>query len=109
MEARRGDAFRRAQRDEAARAWPGFGTATRGQVQGARAGTTLGALIGAVVLLPLGLVPWAGVALGWRLLLAALCGALAGATAIAVYLGGREPERDGEAVGTEVTEGAGRT
>jgi hypothetical protein len=30
------------------------------------------------------------------MLIAAMCGALAGSTALAVYLGGREPELEGE-------------
>jgi hypothetical protein len=109
MEARRRDALRKQQRDEAAGAWGGFGTTTHGQAKGAAVGTAVGALIGALIFLPLGLIPWAGVALGWRLLLAALVGALAGATAFAVYLGGREPEREGEVVGTEDVTGAWET
>ena len=32
----------------------------------------------------------------WRLGIAALCGALAGSTALALYMGGREPELEGE-------------
>ena len=50
----------------------------------------VGAVIGAVLFLPLGLIGWSGLALGWRLAIAALCGALAGGTALAVYLGERE-------------------
>jgi hypothetical protein len=95
--------LRREQRDEAARAWPGLGSVTDAQMKGSLAGMVAGALVGAVVFLPLALIPWSGVALGWRLLLAASCGALAGGVALAVYLGGREPEREGEAVETEGT------
>ena len=88
--------LRREQQDEMARAWGGLGVLTDAQVKGGITGLVAGAVIGALLFLPLGLVGWAGLALGWRLLIAALCGALAGAAAMMVYLGGREPELEGE-------------
>ena len=90
------EALRAEQQDEIAQSWFGFGFLTDGQFRGGVAGIVIGAVVGAVVLLPLGLFSWGGLALGWRLGIAALCGALAGSTAMAIYLGGREPELEGE-------------
>ena len=90
------EVLRREQVDEMADAWPSFGSVSGAQRTGAVVGTLAGAVIGAIVFLPLGLFSWGGLGLGWRLAGAALCGALAGATALAVYLGGREPELEGE-------------
>jgi hypothetical protein len=95
--------LRREQQDEAARAWPGLGSVTDAQMKGSLVGILVGAVVGAVIFLPLAFIPWSGVGIGWRLVAAALCGAVAGAVALAVYLGGREPEREGEAVETEGT------
>jgi hypothetical protein len=89
-------ALRREQQDEVAESWFGVGFLTDAQVKGGVAGIVLGAVVGAVLFLPLGFISWGGLALGWRLAVAALCGALAGSTACAVYLGGREPELEGE-------------
>jgi hypothetical protein len=89
-------ALRREQQDEVAQSWFGLGFLTDAQFKGGVAGIVAGAVIGAVLFLPLGLVAWSGLALGWRLAIAALCGALAGSTALAIYLGGREPELEGE-------------
>ena len=88
--------LRREQQDEVAESWFGLGFLTDAQSKGSLAGIVVGAVIGAVLFLPLGLIGWTGLALGWRLAIAALCGALAGSTALAVYLGGREPELEGE-------------
>ncbi|HLT70329.1 MAG TPA: hypothetical protein VKZ72_09200 [Acidimicrobiales bacterium] len=88
--------LRREQQDEMARSWGGLGFLTDAQVKGGVTGLVAGAAVGALLLLPLGLVGWGGLALGWRLLIAALCGALAGAAAMMVYLGGRGPELEGE-------------
>lgn len=90
------EALRAEQQDEVAQSWFGLGFLTDGQFRGGLAGIVVGAVVGAVVLLPLGLFSWGGLALGWRLAIAALCGALAGSTAMAIYLGGREPELEGE-------------
>lgn len=95
--------LRRQQQDEAAEAWPGLGSVTAAQMKGSLGGILAGALVGAVIFLPLALIPWGGMAVGWRLLIAAVCGAVAGGVALAVYLGGREPEREGETVETEGT------
>jgi hypothetical protein len=91
--------LRREQQDEAAQAWagPGFGAMTDAQVKGLVLGAILGGLCGALLLLPLGVIGWGDLSLTWRLGLAALCGALAGGVAGALYLGGREPELEGEA------------
>lgn len=97
--------LRHEQVEEAARSWPGLGSITDAQMKGSLVGIVAGAVIGAIVFLPLAFIPWGGTAVVWRVLLAALCGAVAGAVALAVYLGGREPEREGEAVDTEGTPG----
>ncbi|HEY7072270.1 MAG TPA: hypothetical protein VH479_19235 [Acidimicrobiales bacterium] len=97
--------LRREQQDEAAQSWPGLGSITDAQMKGSLVGIVLGAVVGAILFLPLALIPWDGMAVIWRVLLAMLCGALAGAVALAVYLGGREPEIEGEAVDTEGTPG----
>ena len=89
-------ALRREQQDEVAQSWFGLGFLTDAQFKGGLAGIVAGAVIGAVLFLPLGLIEWSGLALGWRLAVAALCGALAGSTALAIYLGGREPELEGD-------------
>ena len=89
-------ALRREQHDEVAESWFGLGVMTDGQFRGGLAGLGIGAVVGALVFLPLGLFSWAGIGLGWRLAIAALCGAIGGATALAVYLGGGEPELEGE-------------
>jgi hypothetical protein len=89
--------LRREQQDEAAETWvgPGAGAMTDGQWKGLLAGSLIGGIIGAVVFLPLALVPFTdNVAL--RLLVVALAGALAGGTAGALYQGGRQPELEGE-------------
>ena len=91
------------QQDEAAGSWPGFGSITEAQMKGSLGGILVGALVGAVLFLPLALIPWGGMAVGRRLLLAAVCGAVAGGVGLAVYLGGRQPEREGEADETEGT------
>lgn len=92
------DVLRREQQDEAAESWvgPGLGPMTDAQWKGLVMGSLAGALVGAVLFLPLGLIGWGGLALGWRLAVAALAGALAGGTGMALYLGGRQPELEGE-------------
>jgi hypothetical protein len=90
--------LRREQQDEAAQAWagPGLGAMTDAQVKGLVVGALLGGLCGALLFLPLGLIGWGDLSLPWRLGLAALCGAFAGGVGGAIYLGGREPELEGE-------------
>jgi hypothetical protein len=88
--------LRREQQDEIAESWGGFGLVTDAQFKGSVLGSLAGAAVGALLFLPLGFIDWGYFALGWRLAIAALCGALAGGTALAVYLGGREPELEGE-------------
>jgi hypothetical protein len=90
------DALRHEQQEEAARSWIGFGSITSAQLKGGLIGIVAGGLVGALLFLPLGLVSWGDLALGWRLGIAALCGALAGSIGLALYLGGREPELEGE-------------
>ena len=89
-------ALRREQQDEVAESWFGTGFLTDAQLKGGVVGIVIGAIVGALLFLPLGFISWGDVALGWRLAAAALCGALAGSTAMAVYMGGREPELEGE-------------
>jgi hypothetical protein len=88
--------LRHEQQDEVAQSWLGLGALTDAQFKGGLAGALVGGAVGALLFLPLGFVEWGGLALGWRMLIAAVCGALAGSTALAVYLGGREPELEGE-------------
>jgi hypothetical protein len=94
--------LRAEQQDEAAGVWvgPGAPAMTHGQVRGAVKGGVVGAVLGALVFLPLGFVPLGG-SLTLRLIVWAVVGAVAGAAAGAVYLGGREPELEGETDGTE--------
>jgi hypothetical protein len=93
--ARRG-VLRHEQQEEMAKSWYGLGFMTNAQIKGGLIGAVAGGVIGVVLFLPLGLITWDGVALSWRLGVAALCGALAGSTGLALYLGGREPELEGE-------------
>jgi len=88
--------LRHEQQEEIAQSWFGLGFMTDGQLKGGATGTAIGAVVGALLFLPLALVEWGDLALGWRLGIAAVCGALAGSTAMAVYLGGRRPELEGE-------------
>lgn len=90
------DVLRHEQQDEIAESWFGVGFLTDAQFKGGAVGTVIGGLVGAVLFLPLGFIGWGGLALGWRLAIAAVCGALAGSTALALYMGGREPELEGE-------------
>lgn len=92
------EVLRREQQDEAADSWagPGLGPMTGAQTKGLVVGSLIGGLVGAIVFLPLGLISWGDLAIGWRLAVAALAGALAGGTGMAIYLGGRQPELEGE-------------
>ena len=91
----------REQREEINGSWagPGFGPMSDGQWKGFLIGSLVGGALGVLLLLPFGLLGWGGgLALGWRLLVAGLAGALGGGTAGALYLGGRMPELQGETV-----------
>jgi len=78
--------------------WGGHGIAGLSPAQsvGLGMGMLIGGLVGAIVFLPVGFINFADIAVGWRLLIAALIGAIAGGTAGAVYWGGRAPEVSGE-------------
>jgi hypothetical protein len=103
-------ALRREQQDEAAESWvgPGVPAMTDGQWRGLVVGSLVGGIIGAVVFLPLALVPFMDPA-GLRVLLVVVAGALAGGTAGALYAGGREPELEGEAVDADGRPSVGTT
>lgn len=79
-----------------------------GQWHGMVFGGAVGALIGALLLLPLALVPFMDPALA-RVGLVALVGALAGAAAGGVYWGGRAPELEGETVDVDGRPSSGTT
>jgi hypothetical protein len=91
--------LRREQQDEAARSWvgPGVPAVTEGQWHGLVIGALVGGALGALLFLPLALIPFMEPA-GARVLLVVLAGAFAGGTAGALYAGGREPELEGELV-----------
>jgi hypothetical protein len=92
------DELRSQQQEEMAQSWtgPGFGVTTDAQWKGFLVGSLVGGLVGAVLLLPLAFISWGDLELGWRLLIAAVIGALAGGTVGALYLGGRLPELENE-------------
>ena len=103
-------ALRTEQRDEAADSWvgPGVPAMTDAQAKGFFVGSLAGGLIGAVVFLPLALIPFLD-PVGWRILLVALAGAFAGGTAGALYMGGREPELEGETLDADGRPSIGTT
>lgn len=70
---------------------------TSGQWQGMVLGGLAGGAIGLLVLLPVALIPFIE-SVGLRILTVAVVGWFAGATAGAVYWGGRTPELEGEMV-----------
>lgn len=98
------------QRDEAADVWvgPGVPGMTRGQARGLLFGAVVGGLVGLVVFLPLALIPFMEGAAA-RVLLVAIAGALAGGTAGALYMGGREPELEGETIDADGRPSIGTT
>jgi hypothetical protein len=102
--------LREEQRDEAAESWvgPGVPAMTNAQAKGFALGTAIGGLIGVLVFLPLAFVPFMD-PVGWRILLVALAGAFAGGTAGALYMGGREPELEGETVDADGRPSIGTT
>lgn len=71
--------------------------ATDAQGRGMLVGGSIGALIGAVLFLPLGLLDLINLDLVARVVIFSGCGAIAGGVAGAVFGGGRVPELEGEA------------
>ena len=87
------------QQRETAEVGVGMGILPQSQAHGLIVGGAIGGLIGAVLFGPLGFISWgADIALAPRLITLAVIGFLAGATAGAVYWGGRAPELEGEMV-----------
>lgn len=80
---------------------------TGSQFRGLFWGTVIGGLIGAVVFLPLGLIPFADLDIVWRLLIASAIGATGGATVGSLYMGGRMPELEGESLDADNRPSAG--
>jgi hypothetical protein len=105
------DALESEQRREGDQAWagPGVPASTDGQAKGLVIGSLLGGAIGLALLLPLAFIPISGLALGGRLIVCAIAGALAGGTAGAMYFGGRVPELQGETVDADGRPSVGST
>jgi hypothetical protein len=105
------DALKSEQRREGDQAWagPGVPASTDGQAKGLVIGSLLGGAIGLALLLPLAFIPISGLALGGRLIVCAIAGALAGGTAGAMYFGGRVPELQGETVDADGRPSVGST
>jgi hypothetical protein len=83
--------------------------ATNSQVKGLAGGGGLGALIGALLFLPLAFIEMGGIPVAGRIAIVVIVGALAGGTAGAVYFGGRQPELDGETVDADGRPSVGST
>lgn len=96
---------------EMGESWPGLGTPvmTDAQWKGYIGGSVIGGAIGAVLFLPVGFIPFVDFALGWRLLIAAIIGAVSGGTFAAIYFGGRMPELEGETMDADNTPSVGTT
>jgi hypothetical protein len=94
----RSDALRADQQREYDQAIPGasVGVIAGSQAKGALMWGAIGAVSGAVIGALIGLVPFADLAVGARVGLLAVIGAMAGSAAGAVYGGGRQPEVDGD-------------
>lgn len=73
---------------------------TSGQWKGMVLGGATGAVVGAVVFLPFALIPFMD-SVGARVVIVAICGALAGAVSFGVYWAGRLPELEGETMDVE--------
>lgn len=71
--------------------------ATDGQGRGMLIGGAIGAVVGAVLFVPLGLLDLINLDLLARVIIFSGCGAIAGGIAGAVFGGGRVPELEGEA------------
>jgi hypothetical protein len=98
------------QRDEAAQSWvgPGLPVMTDAQAKGLVFGALVGGLVGALVFLPLAFIPFID-SVGVRILVVALVGAFAGGTAGGLYMGGREPELEGETLDDDGRPSVGTT
>jgi hypothetical protein len=81
---------------------------TDGQRTGLLVGGAVGGLIGGLLFLPFGFISWgADIGPGMRFVTCAVIGILVGATAGAVYWGGRVPELEGETVNADNSPGGG--
>jgi len=104
------DELRREQQDEAAQSWggPGMPVMTNAMAKGFVVGSLGGGVVGALVFLPFALIPFVDDV--WvRIVVVVLAGALAGGTAGALYLGGREPELEGETLDADGRPSIGTT
>jgi hypothetical protein len=99
------------QEAESQQAWagPGIPAMTHGQWTGLWVGSLVGGLIGAIVFAAIGLIPFADIGVGWRVLITAAIGAVTGGTAGALYWGGRLPELTGEMVDDDGRPSVGTT
>lgn len=103
--------LRREQHREAdeIRGGPGIPFLTGRQAHGALWGGIAGAIVGAIVIGPFGLIPMYDLSLIIRLAITVIVGAVAGATVGAVYFGSRLPELGGESLDADNTPSAGST
>jgi hypothetical protein len=99
------------QRGEASQssAGPGVPASTDAQAKGLGIGSLVGGAIGLLLFLPLAFIPIAGLSLPGRLLICAIAGALAGGTGGAMYMGGRQPELEGQTVDSDGRPSVGTT
>jgi hypothetical protein len=99
------------QHKESQQAWAGVthGVATPGQAKGFVAGALVWGAVGAVLVGLLGFIPLGDLALWTRLLVFAVVGALIGGTAGGIYLGGRQPELEGELIDEDGKPSVGTT
>ena len=104
-------ALEREQRGEASQSWagPGVSASTDAQAKGLGIGSLVGGAIGLLLFLPLALIPITGLPLSGRLIICAIAGALAGGTGGAMYMGGREPELEGETIDADGRPSVGST
>lgn len=91
--------LRAEQQAEAGQSWvgPGVPAMTDAQTKGLVFGSIVGGAIGALLFLPLAFIP-VDLPFLLRLLIAVVAGALAGGTGLSLYLGGRQPELEGETI-----------
>jgi hypothetical protein len=106
-----GDDLVREQTLELEQSWaaPGLPVMTDSMFKGLLFGSIVGGAIGILVFLPVAFIPFGGLAVGWRILVVAIVGALAGGTAGAIYFGGRLPELEGETAEADGRPGVGTT